>query len=189
MSRGFRSYDQHNMKLYNLKVSNKNYTHLIHLWTSPGPCLQIGRKLGSHLLPRSLPEHSIPQTNSLCGGWVGGRSMLGRKWVSLFNLCRCNTLFKDKAFLSIWICMCVVVHVHLMGRFEGGGRQDDEGGVWGVCVKRAEINQHLKPNNGEGVVVLMSGIWYSREPTLALTLTSGLTLEAVCLQYEDWRSQ
>ena len=35
------------------------------------------------------------------GGWVGGRSMLGRKWVSLFNLCRCNTLFKDKAFLSI----------------------------------------------------------------------------------------
>lgn len=30
-----------------------------------------------------------------------------------------------------------------------------------MCVKRAEINQQLKPNNGEGVVVLMSGIWYS----------------------------
>ena len=86
---------------HNLKVLNENCTHLIHPWTSPGPCLRTGKKPGSHLLPRSLPEHSTPQTNSLCGGWVGGRSMLGRKWVSLFNLCRCNTLFKDKTFLSI----------------------------------------------------------------------------------------
>lgn len=60
--------------------------------------------------------------------------------------------------------MSVVVHVHLVDRFEGGGRQDDEGGVWRVCVKRAEINQQLKPNNGKGVVVSMSGGTVENQP-------------------------